>query len=135
MLKLKTIFIVLLMSLIQVIRGQEISTNILECDDFFKEVYEKGKSQLFDLRVAEEYNTARLVDAILVDTKQKFELYLEAINKTDTIFVYCEKGKRSKECSQWLNDLGYINIFQLKGGFSNWRKSGFPIDSEKKNYK
>ncbi len=131
MIKQKIIIIFILMSLIQVVKGQEISTNELECDTFFKEVYEKGKSQLFDLRVPEEYNKARLVDAILVDTKEKFEKYLNDINKDDKIFVYCEKGKRSKECLQWLRNLGYNNVFELKGGFSNWKKSGFPIDSEK----
>lgn len=131
MLKQKITILIFLFSLLQVINGQDSVTTVLDCDVFFKEVYENGKSKLFDLRGSEEFNKERLVDAILVDTKEKFLVYLNDIDKNTKIFLYCEKGKRSIECSQWLRDLGYTNVFQLKGGFINWKKSGFPIDSEK----
>ncbi len=123
--------VIILMCLMPGVRAQKTNTKILECDDFFKEVYENGKVKLFDLRIPEKYIKNRLVDAILADSKEKLNQYLKDMDKNDKIFLYCEIGKRTSQCSKWLNELGYYNVYQLKGGFINWKKSGFPVDSEK----
>ncbi len=130
MYKLKITFFFLLTFICFVAKGQDKESSLLKSDDFFKQVYEVGKCQLFDLRSVEEYNKNRLIDAELADTKQKLEAYLKNIRKTDRIFLYCEIGKRSQQCASWLNSLGYTHVFQLQGGFKQWKKSGFPIDSE-----
>ncbi len=128
--KLKAI-ILLLTSFFCIVNGQKKDTSIIGCEEFFKQVYEIGKCKLFDLRSVAEYQKNRLIDSESAETKEKFSILLKDVNKQDKIFIYCEIGKRSIECAKWLKSLGYTNVFQLEGGYNNWKKSGFPIDAEK----
>ena len=86
---------------------------------------------LFDIRVEKKYKQKRIKNAISVETKEKFIKILPDIDKKDSIFIYCEIGKRTFECTKWLNSIGYTNVFLLKGGLNNWEKKGFPVDMSK----
>ncbi len=130
MYKLKIDLFFLLTSICFAVNGQEKSNCVLKSEDFFKQVYEIGKCELFDLRSIEEYNKNRLVDAKSAETKETLTILLKGVDKKSKIFLYCEIGKRSQECAIWLNSLGYSNVFQLEGGFKQWKKTGFPVDSE-----
>ncbi|MCW3806989.1 rhodanese-like domain-containing protein [Plebeiibacterium marinum] len=111
---------------------QKAENNILTSNEFFSEVYENKRNvHLFDLRIESEYIKSRLIDAVLADTKEKFSEYLKKIDKEAVIFIYCEEGQRTKAAAEWLYTLGYKDVYQLKGGFNQWRKNGYPIDAEK----
>ena len=36
------------------------------------------------------------------------------------IIIYCRSGYRSANVCHYLNELGYKNVFNLKGGILNW---------------
>ena len=38
----------------------------------------------------------------------------------DEIIIYCRSGYRSANVCHYLNELGYKNVFNLKGGILNW---------------
>ena len=40
-------------------------------------------------------------------------------DKNRTILVYCESGNRSKEAQSILEQLGYKEVYNLKGGLDN----------------
>ncbi len=103
----------------------------LTCDEFYNKIEAMDNSTIFDLRTEDAYKTSRITDAILADNKEKFSLFLKDINKDSPIFIYCEEGVRSKQCAEWLTSLKYINVYQLSGGFKNWRKHHYPIDTTK----
>jgi len=125
-----TIFFILSF-VVCITNAQTKNDKLLKSEEFFKQVYDVGKCRLFDLRSIEEYNKSRLIDAVSAESKEKLDVYLNNISKEDRIFLYCEIGKRSQECAKWLFEKGFTNVYQLEGGFIQWKKSGFPIDSEK----
>ena len=47
---------------------------------------------------------------------------LKEVPQDEAIVVYCEKGIRSIIAIQRLEDLGYSNLINLKGGIQAWRK-------------
>lgn len=75
---------------------------------------------IVDVRREDEYAKGHIPGAILIPnesigTEQPAELPdLEQI-----ILVYCRSGRRSKEASQKLADIGYTNVYEF-GGIVDW---------------
>ena len=45
------------------------------------------------------------------------------------LVVYCSGGSRSAFAAKALGDLGYENVVSLAGGFTDWKRNGFPIET------
>jgi len=43
-----------------------------------------------------------------------------------TIVVYCAAGNRSAFATKSLNELGYGHVVNLQGGFTDWKRNGYP---------
>ncbi len=114
-----------------VVLAQKNTKKLLSCIEFYEKIEELDNTKIFDLRSEEDFDFSRITDAILVDTKEKFSSYLKDIDKDSPIFIYCEEGVRSEQCSKWLTHLGYTKVYQLKGGFKNWKKEHYPVDTTK----
>ena len=75
---------------------------------------------IVDVRTKDEYASGHIPGAICIPnediTTSKPEL-LPDINQE--ILVYCRSGRRSKEASQKLADIGYTNVYEF-GGIIDW---------------
>ena len=72
---------------------------------------------LLDVRTPEEFVGGHIPGALQLTnetfTKQDAEKLLK--NKSQTIYVYCRSGRRSKQSSQKLIDFGYTNVIEIGG--------------------
>lgn len=77
---------------------------------------------IIDVRTEEEYNENHIENAILMTLstidKETAEKNIES--KDSIVIVYCKSGTRSKQAQEILNDLGYINVYDL-GSIDNWQ--------------
>lgn len=84
---------------------------------------------LLDARETEEYNTSHLPGAILVGYDnfdlQKFQRL--NISEDSQVVVYCTVGVRSEDIGEQLQQMGFKNVSNLKGGIVSWKNSGFPV--------
>ena len=72
---------------------------------------------LLDVRSRREFSENHLNGAInipLPEVKRNIEKYVK--DKSNKILVYCEYGGRSARAVRILEELGYINVYNLKGG-------------------
>lgn len=75
---------------------------------------------LIDVRSRREFREYHLNGSInipLPEVKRNIERYIKDKNKK--ILVYCEYGGRSARAVEMLEELGYINAYNLKGGLEN----------------
>lgn len=75
---------------------------------------------IIDVRSKREFKETHLNGAInipLSDIKRNIEKYVE--NKQKKILVCCEYGIRSKQAAEILENLGYTQVYNLKGGLEN----------------
>lgn len=78
---------------------------------------EKEGAILIDVRTRQEFSEGHLEGAILVPY---YDIYSKIKNitqdKEQAIILYCKNGGRSLRAYAILHQLGYSNIYNLKGG-------------------
>ena len=94
---------------------------ILKCSDF-KNKIESSDVILIDVRTPMEYSQGHIQGSVNVDFKEEkdFQNYFKNLDKSETIFLYCRSGNRSKKSAEKLIDLGFNKIYDLEGGFIEW---------------
>ena len=61
-----------------------------------------------------------IVDAVLIPNESITDKQPEELPDLDQIIlIYCRSGRRSKEASQKLTDIGYTNVYEF-GGINTW---------------
>ena len=84
---------------------------------------------VLDIRTPEEFNEARLANAINVDYYDAdFADQLDGLDKNAPYVMYCRSGNRSSEAVQTMKDLGFVEVYEIDGGIVNWFDAGFPVE-------
>lgn len=87
---------------------------------------------IIDVRTAAEYEKGHLNKAVNVDwNAPDFKQKSTAFNKEKPLFVYCLSGGRSAAAARQLRQDGFKNVYELTGGFIQWRSKGLPEASSK----
>lgn len=101
--------------------------NVLEATAFADSLKAKPDAVLMDVRTAEEYADGHLVDAKNICwTCPGFESEVASVDKAKPVFVYCAVGGRSAQAVSKLREMGYQNVYDLKGGIRAWHRKGLP---------
>lgn len=76
---------------------------------------------LLDVRTQEEYAKGHLAEATLIDFYDNdFKKQLAKLDKAKPVFVYCAVGGRSGAAANTLVQLGFKQVYDLKGGIQSW---------------
>ncbi len=92
-----------------------------------KAIEDKKDAQFIDVRTVEEYAGGHAVGAknLLLD---KLEADLAELDKNKPVYVICETGRRSQKGSEILQKAGFKDIYNIKGGTSEWKSAGLPTE-------
>lgn len=75
---------------------------------------------IVDVRRQDEYDEGHIPGAILIPNESiSDEKPAELPDLEQIILVYCRSGRRSKEASQKLAEIGYTNVYEF-GGIIDW---------------
>lgn len=75
---------------------------------------------IVDVRRQDEYDAGHIPGAILIPNESiGTERPEELPDLNQIILVYCRSGNRSKQASQKLADMGYVNVYEF-GGIITW---------------
>ena len=86
---------------------------------------EEGNVVVLDVREPDEYEQGALPNA-LHTPRGHLEAQIEgrAVDRDQTIVVYCAGGVRSAFAAQTLQELGYTDVLSVAGGFGKWKDEG-----------
>ena len=86
---------------------------------------EEGNVVVLDVREPDEYEQGALPNALHIP-RGHLEAQIEgrAVDRDQTIVVYCAGGVRSAFAAQTLQELGYTDVLSLAGGFGKWKDEG-----------
>ncbi len=86
---------------------------------------EEGNALVLDVREPDEYDQGALPNALHIP-RGHLEAQIEgrAVDRDQTIVVYCAGGVRSAFAAQTLQELGYTDVLSVAGGFGKWKDEG-----------
>jgi thioredoxin 1 len=94
----------------------------------FNQKISSGDVQLLDVRTTEEFNQGHIDNAMNIDIKSKeFDSKASGLYQDIPVYVYCKSGRRSSDAANRLKDMGFKEVYELKGGISAWNESGLPV--------
>src|SRR5437660_7853113 len=121
---------------------QQVKAEIDEVDAAqARELLEAPDAPLFlDVREEDEWNEGQIPGAVHIP-RGNLESRVEAAapDRAQPIVVYCAGGSRSAFAAKTLAELGFENVVSLAGGFTDWKRNGFPtqlpvtLDPEKRS--
>lgn len=90
---------------------------------------EQDGAILVDVREQNEVNTLSfdVKNSLHIPLSQLEERFHE-IPKDKSIVMVCRSGARSLKAANYLANNGYENIQNLKGGITQWKAEGFPVN-------
>jgi SulP family sulfate permease len=86
-----------------------------------------NQALLVDVRERAEYDLGHLAGAELYPLRHIIE-DAEKLPHDRTIFLICRSGRRSTRAMHWLIDLGFEDVYNLKGGLLSWKALGRPVE-------
>jgi rhodanese-related sulfurtransferase len=104
-------------------------TATISADAFEKGIKAKDV-QILDVRTAEEYQSGHVANALQANWNNATEFgeRVKAVDKTKPVYVYCLGGGRSSQAMQWLQQHGYTNVYNLKGGMNAWKQANKAVE-------
>jgi rhodanese-related sulfurtransferase len=95
--------------------------------------FQKGDSVFIDARDEDEYKAERIPGSVNIpSTILKMELIdaMEKLGSDSELVLYCGAGCKSAEnLAKRILENGFsMRLFLLKGGLSEWEKSGYPME-------
>jgi len=80
-----------------------------------------------DVRERDEWEEGHIPGAVWIprgNLESRVEQSLP--DREQPVIVYCAGGSRSAFATRTLQDLGYTSVVNLAGGFTDWKRNGFP---------
>jgi len=56
-----------------------------------------------------------------------FEAQINNLDPNEPLIIYCKSGGRSNSCAMFLEKAGFVKVYNLVGGISQWTNLGLPI--------
>jgi rhodanese-related sulfurtransferase len=94
----------------------------LEQKEWWSQFLNDEHGIIIDVRTEDEFESGKIPGALNIDIYkgQGFIYRVEELDKSKNFYVYCAAGVRSANACGVMQQLGFENVFNLVGGFSNW---------------
>lgn len=94
----------------------------LEQKEWWSQFLNDEHGIIIDVRTEDEFESGKIPGALNIDIYkgQGFIYEVEELDKSKNFYVYCAAGVRSANACGVMQQLGFENVFNLVGGFSNW---------------
>jgi rhodanese-related sulfurtransferase len=95
----------------------------------FNEAIVKPGVQILDVRTAGEYQSGHIKNALQANwnDSKEFQDRTQHLDKSKTVYIYCQAGGRSAAAQNELIQKGY-KVVNLEGGMSNWKMNQLPVE-------
>ncbi|MDT0648048.1 rhodanese-like domain-containing protein [Zunongwangia sp. F260] len=92
-------------------------------EDQFKKYLLDTQGVLIDVRTPKEFLEDHIENARNINFyDSRFMSRITSLNKDQPVFIYCRNGARSARAAKRMVKEGFLEIYDLKGGFLAWQK-------------
>ena len=106
----------------------------ISADEFEQKLNTTENPQIADVRTPEEYSEGFIKGAININyNSNTFESEIQKMDKSKPVFVYCLSAGRSSSAVSKMIDLGFKEIYELKGGMRAWHNANKSVTTKTQN--
>jgi molybdopterin/thiamine biosynthesis adenylyltransferase/rhodanese-related sulfurtransferase len=89
-----------------------------------------GAARFVDVREREEWDEGIVPGAVHIP-RGNLESRIEGLvpDRATELVLYCSGGSRSAFAAKALGELGYEHVTSLTGGFTDWKRNGYPVET------
>lgn len=89
----------------------------------FEKQMKKKATYVLDVRTPEEYNTGFIGNAVNYNVMDSvaFINIISSLDKNKKYLLYCKSGRRSGKALVMMKNMGFRNVYHLKGGVTEWK--------------
>jgi molybdopterin/thiamine biosynthesis adenylyltransferase/rhodanese-related sulfurtransferase len=109
---------------------QQVRAEISEVDaERARALLDTGEPVVVDVREQDEWDEGHMPGAVHVP-RGHLESRIERVapDTARQVLLYCSAGNRSAFAAKTLEEMGYEDVVSLAGGFTDWKRNGFPIE-------
>tara|TARA_R110002049_G_scaffold44064_2_gene129179 strand:+ start:288 stop:605 length:318 start_codon:yes stop_codon:yes gene_type:complete len=94
----------------------------LDQEEWVEELENDDNAVILDVRTGDEVEEGVIKNAVHIDIYkgQEFIDALEDLDKNKNYYVYCRSGNRSAQACAIMDQLGFVNAYNLEGGILQW---------------
>ena len=83
---------------------------------------------VIDVRTPEEFSRKHIENAVNMDFhSDTFKEEIDSLPKEKSYLLYCGSGKRSGKTKEMMEELGFDNVFNMKGGILSYTEKGYEV--------
>lgn len=91
-------------------------------------IIQTENAQLIDVRTPEEYKEGYIKNSQNIDYKSPtFADDIKKLDKAKPVILYCKSGARSAKCAKIMIEAGFVKVYELEGGITEWKDKGLVI--------
>ena len=99
----------------------------IDATEVKKAIDTKENVILLDVRTPSEYAEGHIKESTLMPLQTFQQNVTQLTDKTKKMYVYCRSGSRSAHAVALLQQLGFTNVGNMKGGILAWGAKGYPL--------
>jgi rhodanese-related sulfurtransferase len=98
-----------------------------QANDLIIENGDNPDFMIVDVRTPEEYAEGHIEKSVLIDINgDNFEAKIGELDKNGKYLVYCRSGNRSGQAVDYMQEQGFIEVYNMLGGIGAWTAAGLP---------
>lgn len=120
---MKKLFLILFTNLfLMSCKGQETEHFKLLNSAQYEQVISENEVTIIDVRTPGEYQSGHIKNAQNINVQLgDFKAKMENFDREKPIYIYCRSGSRSANAGRILEEMGFKEIYDLKGGILSWK--------------
>lgn len=84
---------------------------------------------LLDVREPEEYDEGHIPGAVSLP-QADLAVRMDEIPRDRPVYLVCQSGSRSMRAAQFLKQMGYVDVQNVRGGTTAWQESGRAVEGD-----
>lgn len=108
-----------------------INISPIEAAELIKKNTKNPDFVILDIRTSKEFKDGHIEGAVHMDYyDDNFQKKLDEGDKDKKYLICCGSGVRGMKTSKSMIDVGYVEVYNILGGFRMWKKSKLPLTED-----
>lgn len=104
-------------------------TKNVSATEFQELIKSKANAIILDVRTPNEIAQGIIKHAQKIDFyDENFKAELDKLDKSKPVLIYCRSGRRSGIAMSTMRELGFSEVYNLRGGIIEWNEAGLEIE-------